>query len=109
MTASLSMLLPGIIQNASPIKGVIFFAFYSFYTKGMCISERGGRLYRPGRAADSSRIDIGAVNTFASGEMPRQLAVTRVDEYVLRSLDSGEYACDIFWEQPSVRPSLSLV
>ena len=109
MTASLSMLLPGIIQNASPIKGVIFFAFYGFYTKGTCISERGGRLYRPGRAADSSRIDIGAVNTFASGEMPRQLAVTRVDEYVLRSLDSGEYACDIFWEQPSVRPSLSLV
>ena len=109
MTALLSMLLPGIIQNASPIEGVIFFAFYSFYTKGTCISEHGGHLYRPGWAADSSHIDIGAVNTFACGEMPWQLAVTHVDEYVLRSLDSGEYTSDIFWEQPLVHPFLSLV
>ncbi|EDR11717.1 uncharacterized protein LACBIDRAFT_314252 [Laccaria bicolor S238N-H82] len=40
MTASLSLLLPNVIQNASPIK------------------EHGGRLYRPGQAADSSHIAI---------------------------------------------------
>ena len=84
------------------------FAFYSFYTKTLFISECGGHLYRPGRAADSSRIDIGAVNAFTSGEMLRQLSVTRIDEYVLRSLNSGKYACNIVWEQPLVHLFLSL-
>lgn len=98
-TVRLSQLLPTVLANNSPIKGVVFLVpiLCVMYTLGSRI-DMGGCIYREGKSSKASRVQLGTVAAIASGELPHQLRMDGLDKFGLYSNDDGTYECELFWD-----------
>ncbi|KAH9927555.1 hypothetical protein B0H21DRAFT_838358 [Amylocystis lapponica] len=87
----LSDLLPLAIEQSTPIKA------------------RGGRLFRPGLAADKSRIQLGSISALLEpGKSLPLLKMERVNKYRLNHLRDGDeemLTCDVFIDAPAAMPN----
>jgi hypothetical protein len=98
-TIHLLQLLPAVLANNSPIKGVVFLVpiLCVMYMLRSHI-DMGGHIYCEGKSSKASRIQLDTIAAITSDELPHQLRMDGLDKFNLYPNNDGTYECKLFWD-----------